>query len=49
IPIYARAHDIPQLLDLKETGATYDILENAELGSKLLKGLDVMSDDVSIN
>lgn len=51
IPIYARAQDIPHLLDLKEAGATDAILENAEtslqLGSKLLKGLGVMSDDVS--
>lgn len=51
IPIYARAQDIPHLLDLKEAGATDAILENAEtslqLGSKLLKGLGVMSDDVN--
>ncbi|KAM0061062.1 putative regulator of K+ conductance, cation/H+ exchanger, NAD(P)-binding domain superfamily [Helianthus debilis subsp. tardiflorus] len=51
VPIYARARDIPHLLDLKEAGATDAILENAEtslqLGSKLLKGLGVMSDDVN--
>lgn len=51
IPIYARAQDLSHLLDLKEAGATDAILENAEtslqLGSKLLKGLGVMSDDVS--
>ncbi|KAK1439989.1 hypothetical protein QVD17_05814 [Tagetes erecta] len=51
IPIYARAQDIPHLLDLKEAGATDAILENAEtslqLGSRLLKGLGVMSDDVN--
>ncbi|KAJ0680894.1 putative regulator of K+ conductance, cation/H+ exchanger, NAD(P)-binding domain superfamily [Helianthus annuus] len=51
VPIYARAQDIPHLLDLKEAGATDAILENAEtslqLGSKLLKGLGVMSDDVN--
>lgn len=50
-PIYARAIDLEHLLDLKEAGATDAILENAEtslqLGSKLLKGLGVMSDDVS--
>ncbi|KAL1812119.1 hypothetical protein ACET3Z_022184 [Daucus carota] len=50
-PIYARAVDLDHLLDLKEAGATDAILENAEtslqLGSKLLKGLGVMSDDVS--
>ncbi|KAI3509445.1 hypothetical protein L1887_24716 [Cichorium endivia] len=51
IPIYARAQDIPHLIDLKAAGATDAILENAEtslqLGSKLLRGLGVMSDDVS--
>ncbi|KAM7459259.1 hypothetical protein LguiA_036759 [Lonicera macranthoides] len=51
VPIYARAHDLTHLLDLKEAGATDAILENAEtslqLGSKLLKGLGVMSDDVA--
>ncbi|PON75876.1 Glutathione-regulated potassium-efflux system protein KefB [Parasponia andersonii] len=51
IPIYARAQDLRHLLDLKKAGATDAILENAEtslqLGSKLLKGLGVMSDDVS--
>lgn len=51
IPIYARAQDLKHLLDLKKAGATDAILENAEtslqLGSKLLKGLGVMSDDVS--
>ncbi|KAF5206233.1 Glutathione-regulated potassium-efflux system protein [Thalictrum thalictroides] len=51
IPIYARAQDLVHLLDLKKAGATDAILEDAEtslqLGSKLLKGLGVMSDDVS--
>ncbi|KAL5726934.1 K(+) efflux antiporter 3 [Ranunculus cassubicifolius] len=51
IPIYARAQDLPHLLDLKKSGATDAILENAEtslqLGSRLLKGMGVMSDDVS--
>ncbi|KAF9616396.1 hypothetical protein IFM89_029650 [Coptis chinensis] len=51
IPIYARAQDLMHLLDLKKAGATDAILENAEtslqLGSKLLKGMGVMSDDVS--
>ncbi|CAI0448616.1 unnamed protein product [Linum tenue] len=51
IPIYARAQNITHLLDLKKAGATDAILENAEtslqLGSKLLKGLGVMSDDVN--
>ncbi|XP_038681766.1 K(+) efflux antiporter 3, chloroplastic isoform X2 [Tripterygium wilfordii] len=50
-PIYARAQDLTHLLDLKKAGATDAILENAEtslqLGSKLLKGLGVMSDDVT--
>uniref|UniRef100_A0A2P2LF12 Glutathione-regulated potassium-efflux system protein kefB n=1 Tax=Rhizophora mucronata TaxID=61149 RepID=A0A2P2LF12_RHIMU len=50
IPIYARAKDLMHLLDLKKAGATDAILENAEtsllLGSKLLKSLGVMSDDV---
>ncbi|TXG54108.1 hypothetical protein EZV62_019364 [Acer yangbiense] len=51
IPIYARAQDLMHLLDLKKAGATDAILENAEtslqLGSKLLKGFGVMSDDVT--
>ncbi|KAH7675324.1 putative K+/H+-antiporter-containing protein [Dioscorea alata] len=51
IPIYARAQDVPHLLDLKKAGATDAILENAEtslqLGSKLLRGLGAMSDDVT--
>ncbi|KAF8410661.1 hypothetical protein HHK36_003193 [Tetracentron sinense] len=51
IPIYARAEDLTHLLDLKKAGATDAILENAEislqLGSKLLKGLGIMSDDVT--
>ncbi|KAI4367164.1 hypothetical protein MLD38_022932 [Melastoma candidum] len=51
VPIYARAQDAMHLLDLKKAGATDAILENAEtslqLGSKLLKGFGVMSDDVS--
>ncbi|KAI4296483.1 hypothetical protein L6164_036437 [Bauhinia variegata] len=51
IPIYARAKDIKHLLDLKKAGATDAILESAEtslqLGSKLLRGLGVMSDDVT--
>ncbi|KAK4254123.1 hypothetical protein QN277_009548 [Acacia crassicarpa] len=51
IPIYARAQDLKHLLDLKKAGATDAILENAEtslqLGSKLLKGLGMMSDDVA--
>ncbi|KAH7517677.1 K(+) efflux antiporter 3, chloroplastic isoform X2 [Ziziphus jujuba] len=51
IPIYARAQDLMHLLDLKKAGATDAILETAEtslqLGSKLLKGLGVMSDDVT--
>ncbi|XP_030538281.1 K(+) efflux antiporter 3, chloroplastic [Rhodamnia argentea] len=51
IPIYARAQDITHLLDLKKAGATDAILENAEtslqIGSKLLKGFGVMSDDVT--
>ncbi|XP_028083338.1 K(+) efflux antiporter 3, chloroplastic-like isoform X4 [Camellia sinensis] len=51
VPIYARAQDLAHLLDLKKAGATDAILENAEtslqLGSKLLKGLGVMSDDVT--
>ncbi|CAA7054175.1 unnamed protein product [Microthlaspi erraticum] len=50
-PIYARAQDLPHLLELKKVGATDAILENAEtslqLGSKLLTGFGVMSDDVS--
>ncbi|KAG6498664.1 K(+) efflux antiporter 3, chloroplastic-like [Zingiber officinale] len=51
IPIYARAQDVSHLLDLKKAGATDAILENAEtslqLGSKLLRGFGVMSDDVT--
>ncbi|KAF7803803.1 K(+) efflux antiporter 3, chloroplastic isoform X1 [Senna tora] len=51
IPIYARAQDLKHLLDLKKAGATDAILENAEtslqLGSKLLQGLGMMSDDVA--
>ncbi|EHA8590486.1 K(+) efflux antiporter 3, chloroplastic-like [Cocos nucifera] len=51
VPIYARAQDLAHLLDLKKAGATDAILENAELslqlGSKLLQGLGVMSDDVT--
>lgn len=51
IPIYARAQDPIHLLDLKKSGATDAILENAEtslqLGSKLLRGFGVMSDDVT--
>ncbi|PKI47694.1 hypothetical protein CRG98_031913 [Punica granatum] len=51
VPIYARAQDVTHLLDLKKAGATDAILENAEtslqLGSKLLKGFGVMSDDVT--
>ncbi|CAH2071646.1 unnamed protein product [Thlaspi arvense] len=50
-PIYARAQDLPHLLELKKAGATDAILENAEtslqLGSKMLRGFGVMSDDVS--
>ncbi|XP_065870634.1 K(+) efflux antiporter 3, chloroplastic [Euphorbia lathyris] len=49
-PIYARAQDLVHLLDLKKAGVTDAILETAEtslqLGSKLLKKLGVMSDDV---
>ncbi|GAA0157380.1 transporter [Lithospermum erythrorhizon] len=51
IPIYAKARDMKHLLDLKKAGATDAILESAEtslqLGSKLLKGFGVMSDDVT--
>ncbi|OMO92112.1 hypothetical protein COLO4_17848 [Corchorus olitorius] len=51
VPIYARAQDVKHLLDLKKAGATDAILENTEtslqLGSKLLKGFGVMSDDVT--
>ncbi|CAN4119816.1 unnamed protein product [Withania somnifera] len=51
VPIYARAQDVMHLLDLKKAGATDAILESAEtslqLGSKLLKGFGVMSDDVT--
>ncbi|GMY38904.1 K(+) efflux antiporter 3, chloroplastic [Fagus crenata] len=51
IPIYAKAQDLMHLLDLKKAGVTDAILENAEtslqLGSKLLKGLGIMSDDVN--
>lgn len=49
--IYSRAQDLPHLLELKKAGATDAILENAEtslqLGSKMLRGFGVMSDDVS--
>lgn len=51
IPIYARAEDLSHLLKLKSAGATDAILENTEtslqLGSVLLRGLGVLSDDVS--
>ncbi|KAG5577056.1 hypothetical protein H5410_057190, partial [Solanum commersonii] len=51
VPIYARAQDVMHLLDLKKVGATDAILESAEtslqLGSKLLKGFGIMSDDVT--
>ncbi|KAL3538744.1 hypothetical protein ACH5RR_002110 [Cinchona calisaya] len=51
VPIYARAQDMMHLLDLKKAGATDAILETAEtslqLGSKMLKGFGVMSDDVT--
>ncbi|KAL6012748.1 K(+) efflux antiporter 3, chloroplastic [Asimina triloba] len=51
VPIYARAKDLKHLLELKKAGATDAILENAEtslqLGSKLLRGLGAMSDDVT--
>ncbi|KAK4802114.1 hypothetical protein SAY86_000317 [Trapa natans] len=51
VPVYARAQDMMHLLDLKKAGATDAILENAEtslqLGSKLLKGFGVMSDEVT--
>lgn len=51
IPIYARAEDLSHLLELKSAGATDAILENTEtslqLGSVLLRGLGVLSDDVS--
>ncbi|KAM1030523.1 hypothetical protein EV1_034016 [Malus domestica] len=51
IPIYARALDLKHLLELKKSGATDAILESAEtslqLGSKLLKGFGVRSDDVN--
>lgn len=51
IPIYARAQDIGHLLELKAVGATDAILENTEtslqLGSVLLRGLGVLSDDVT--
>ncbi|CAA6657844.1 unnamed protein product [Spirodela intermedia] len=50
-PCICRAQDLTHLLELKNAGATDAILENAEtslqLGSKLLKGLGVMSDDVT--
>lgn len=50
MPIYARAQDLGHLLELKHAGITDCILENAEtslqLGSVLLRGLGVMSDDV---
>ncbi|KAJ7553953.1 hypothetical protein O6H91_06G120000 [Diphasiastrum complanatum] len=51
VPIYARAQDLGHLLELKNAGATDAILENAEtslqLGSVLLQGLGVMSEDVA--
>ncbi|XP_047982502.1 K(+) efflux antiporter 3, chloroplastic [Salvia hispanica] len=51
VPIYVRAQDMMHLLELKKAGATDAILENAEtslqLGSKLLTGFGVMSDDVN--
>uniref|UniRef100_A0ACD5X6Z8 Uncharacterized protein n=1 Tax=Avena sativa TaxID=4498 RepID=A0ACD5X6Z8_AVESA len=51
VPVYVRAQDMSHLLDLKKAGATDVVLENAEtslqLGSMLMKGLGVMSDDVS--
>ncbi|BBN13424.1 K+:H+ antiporter [Marchantia polymorpha subsp. ruderalis] len=51
IPIYGRAQDLEHLLELKNVGATDAILENTEtslqLGSILLRGLGVRSDDVS--
>jgi voltage-gated potassium channel Kch len=50
VPIYARAQDLGHLFELKQAGITDCILENAEtslqLGSVLLRGLGVMSDDV---
>ncbi|XP_048528093.1 LOW QUALITY PROTEIN: K(+) efflux antiporter 3, chloroplastic [Triticum urartu] len=51
VPVYVRAQDMSHLLDLRKAGATDVVLENAEtslqLGSMLMKGLGVMSDDVS--
>ncbi|KAG6554856.1 hypothetical protein Mapa_003439 [Marchantia paleacea] len=51
VPIYGRAQDLEHLLELKNAGATDAILENTEtslqLGSILLRGLGVRSDDVS--
>ncbi|CAM6096927.1 unnamed protein product [Calypogeia fissa] len=51
IPIYARSQDLEHLLELKTVGATDAILETTEtslqLGSLLLRGLGVRSDDVS--
>lgn len=51
VPIYARAQDLDHLLELKQAGTTDSLLENAEtslqLGSVLLRGLGVMSNDVS--
>ncbi|XP_020599791.1 K(+) efflux antiporter 3, chloroplastic isoform X2 [Phalaenopsis equestris] len=51
VPIFARAQDLNHLLDLKKAGATDAVLENTEtslqLGSKLLRGLGLMSDDVN--
>ncbi|KAL1534441.1 K(+) efflux antiporter 3, chloroplastic [Salvia divinorum] len=51
VPIYVRAQDMMHLLELKKAGATDAILENTEtslqLGSKLLTGFGVMSDDVN--
>ncbi|KAL2622723.1 hypothetical protein R1flu_002928 [Riccia fluitans] len=51
IPIFGRAQDLEHLLELKTAGATDAILESTEtslqLGSLLLRGLGVRSDDVS--
>eukprot|EP00850_Spirogloea_muscicola_P015217 SM000115S23896 [mRNA] locus=s115:2248:8946:- [translate_table: standard] len=51
VPIYARAQDLHHLLELQVAGATDAVLENTEtslrLGSILLKGLGVRSDDVT--
>ncbi|CAN6972328.1 unnamed protein product [Brassica rapa subsp. trilocularis] len=47
----SRKQDLPHLLELKKAGATDASLEKAEtslqLGSKMLRGFGVMSDDVS--